>query len=599
MKKISSSQLQKALNEVNAFFSRGELEAAEKILNELVVFFPSHPDILSKLGSIYLYKGILDKGILCTKKSLEINPFQPKVLNDYAVALLNSNKLEDALNAVNKAISLNPNYTEAYYHQGIIYKQLNEFDSAIVSYKRVIELDHLHVLARVNAAIIFIYLEKFIEALNLLSEALSIDGNNAGIYYNLGLTYIGLCDFEKANTFLDSAISINSDFAEFYNAKGLTLKNLFQYERALEYFDKAITLNPNLFEALNNKGLLFEELLMFEEALEAYDKAADNNIGYDLPLYNKALLSLYLIRFEKGWQLYEKRDQIKHYLSSKNTSSKPYLEDISIGGKNLLIISEQGLGDQILFSSILRDLININYKLTVRCDSRLIDLFKRSFPEVDFTSTNDDSNCTPYDYEILMGSLPKFFRKKVSDFNLPFYPFIIPDKIKTENFKHKLKNSKKIICGISWLSKNDKVGNCKSLRLNQLLPILKIQNLLFVDLQYGDNQIEKTDLLKENNIELIKFDDVDSFNDIDSLTSIIDACDIIVTSSNVTAHIAGSIGKKTYLLAPRSRGRIWYWHNNLKQSIWYPSVEIFAQNEINNWHSPVNEVKEKIIKEIL
>lgn len=599
MKKISSSQLQKALNEVNAFFLRGNIDAAKKILNELVFFFPSHPEILSKLGSIYLYRGILDKGILYTGKSLEINPFQPKVLNDYAVALLNSNKLEDALNAVNSAISLNPNYSEAYFHQGIIYKQLNKFDNALVSYKRVIELDHLHVLARVNAAIIFIYLEKFIEALNLLSEALSIDGNNPGIYYNLGLTYIGLYDFEKANTFLDSAISMNSDVAEFYNAKGLVLRNLFQYKKALTYFDKAITLNPNLFEALNNKGILFEELLMFEEALEAYGKAADNNIGYDLPLYNKALLSLYLTHFEKGWELYEKRDQIKHYLSSKNTTNKPYLEDISSGGKNLLIIAEQGLGDQILFSSILRELLTTKYKLTVRCDSRLIGLFKRSFPEAEFISTNDVCDCAPFDYEILMGSLPKFFRKKVSDFNLSFYPFIIPDQIKTENFRHELKNSKKIICGISWLSKNNKVGNSKSLKLKQLLPILKMQNLLFVDLQYGDNQIEKSDLLEENNINLIKFDDVDSFNDIDGLTSIINACDIVITSSNVTAHIAGSIGKKTYLLVPRSRGRIWYWHNNLKQSLWYPSVEIFAQNEINDWHSPINEIKEKIIKEVL
>ena len=598
MKKIPASQLQKTLNEVNVLFSRGNIDTSEKILNELILSFPSHPEVLYKLGRIYLYKGMLDKGTLFTKRSLEINPFQPEVFNDYAVALLNGNQLNDALNAINKAISLKPTYAEAFYHQGIIYKQLNKFDNALASYKKAIELDNFHVFARVNAAIIFIDHKKFTDALNLLNEALAINKNIPGIYYNLGLVYIGLQDFEKANTFLDSAILINTDSAEFFNAKGLALKNLFQYKLALTYFDKAITLNPNLFEAYNNKGLIFEEMLMFKEAAEAYKRASDNNIGYDTPLYNLALLNLLLTDFEKGWGLYEKRDHIKHYLSLRNTSNKPYLDKISKEIKKLLIIGEQGLGDQILFSSVINDLLKFKYQLIVKIDFRLINLFKRSFPEVHFVSMNDICDHSSYNYEILMGSLQKFFRNKISDFNLVTYPFIVPDEIKTRKFKSNVNKEKKYICGISWLSKNDKVGNSKSLKLAQLLPILKIPNIIFVDLQYGDTFLERTALEKTSNIKLYKFEDVDSFNDIDSLTSIINACDIVVTSSNVTAHIAGSIGKNTCLLAPRSRGRIWYWHYGHKQSLWYPSVQIFTQDEEGDWSTPVNEIKEKITKEI-
>jgi len=89
LKKISSSQLQKTLSEVNVLFSRGNIEASEKILNELAASFPSHPEVLSKLGTIYLYQDKLDAGIRLIKKSIEANPYQPDVLNNFAVALLN------------------------------------------------------------------------------------------------------------------------------------------------------------------------------------------------------------------------------------------------------------------------------------------------------------------------------------------------------------------------------------------------------------------------------------------------------------------------------------------------------------------------------
>ena len=90
----------------------------------------------------------------------------------------------------------------------------------------------------------------------------------------------------------------------------------------------------------------------------------------------------------------------------------------------------------------------------------------------------------------------------------------------------------------------------------------------------------------------------DLYNDIDSLFSLIDACDFVITISNINAHIAGALGKKTFLLAPFSKGRIWYWHDGLRRSLWYPSVEIFSQTDAGDWSVPINEIKEKIVEEI-
>ena len=115
-----------------------------------------------------------------------------------------------------------------------------------------------------------------------------------------------------------------------------------------------------------------------------------------------------------------------------------------------------------------------------------------------------------------------------------------------------------------------------------------------MDLQYGDNEKEKNALAKEHNIDIITMDEIDNFNDIDDLYALVDACDVIMTTSNVTAHIAGSLGKETFLLLPYFYGALWYWHKEDTQSLWYPSIEIFRQSTEDNWKDPIQKIVKKL-----
>ena len=81
---------------------------------------------------------------------------------------------------------------------------------------------------------------------------------------------------------------------------------------------------------------------------------------------------------------------------------------------------------------------------------------------------------------------------------------------------------------------------------------------------------------------------LDPTNDIDGLVSQINMCDMVVTTSNVTAHLAGAIGKKGVVLLPYSRGKIWYWHKGEGPSLWYPSLHLISQNKIDDWSECVD-----------
>ena len=81
-----------------------------------------------------------------------------------------------------------------------------------------------------------------------------------------------------------------------------------------------------------------------------------------------------------------------------------------------------------------------------------------------------------------------------------------------------------------------------------------------------------------------------------SLTSLIDVCDFVITVSNTNAHISGALGKKTYLLLPKGKGKLWYWSSEKHKSLWYNSICIIKQKTIDVWDDPVDRLK-KIIEE--
>jgi len=138
----------------------------------------------------------------------------------------------------------------------------------------------------------------------------------------------------------------------------------------------------------------------------------------------------------------------------------------------------------------------------------------------------------------------------------------------------------------------------KSLRLQDLLPVLSLADTTAVDLQYGDTLAERRMLEETADIAITHLDDIDNFHDIDGLAALIHACDAVVTISNVTAHLAGAMGKPTFLLAPWSKGKIWYWHEGHSRSLWYPSVRLYLQGADDRWNAAIEAVAAELTAEM-
>ena len=116
-------------------------------------------------------------------------------------------------------------------------------------------------------------------------------------------------------------------------------------------------------------------------------------------------------------------------------------------------------------------------------------------------------------------------------------------------------------------------------------------------MQYSDERDEIEDLEYNLKKKIFVNHQIDTFNDIDGVASLINTCDLIVSVSNSNVHIAGKLGKKVLLLLPYTDGKLWYWGlSDDKEIIWYPSVFPIRQQKENDWDSCVMLLEKEIEK---
>jgi len=480
---------------------------------------------------------------------------------------------------------------------GIALSKIEQHKEAIDSLEKALRISPKMPDAHYTLGSIFFSQQKYTEALIEFEKEIKINPKNPYPYCESAFALYQLKDYRKAINFLESAISLDDNYADAYICMGATLHNIEMYEDALKFTMKAIAIDNSQPEFYFTAGNIYFCLRKKDEALKFFNKAIELNSKYYDALYNKGLVHLSFLDFDEGWPLYEFRPSL-----IKLGNVKPYEGRKSIADKEndfIYIRKEQGIGDQILYASLLREFCDEKV-IHMEIDYRLIPVFKRSFDNTKITFTsflNEDSNSGAF---FGMGSLGMLCKKNLSSFTNQKKPFLISDQTKTKLIRNKLLEDKPAfrIYGVSWKSNADEIGKNKSINLEQLISLLKVPNIVFVNLQYNSSTDEIISFCTSYNIKLSTFDDLDLYNDIDSLFSLIDACDAVITVSNINAHIAGALSKQTFLLAPFSKGRHWYWHDGLKDSLWYPSIEIFTQTETGDWTKPISDIKAKLIGHI-
>lgn len=374
-----------------------------------------------------------------------------------------------------------------------------------------------------------------------------------------------------------------------------------QLETAIDILDRSIRLTSLSSASFNNRGKFLQDLKRLDEALLSYDKAIALKSDYAEAYYNRSILRLMLRDFQKGFVDYKHRWNTKDFPSKPQRTSLPCCSENGLNGR-VLIWAEQGIGDQIFYAGLLPLLAKKDVSITLSADKRLHPILRRSFPEIDLLDKDilmKSSVDAEFDAQAPIGDLGNLLGVDEFSIKSTRNSYIKSDAKKSRNFRKSISElGAGLICGISWKSTVTASGKLKSVNLSSFYPLLCLKGVRFVNLQYGDVNDEIQQVKSEYSVDIHQVSDVDLFDNLDDLLALIDACDLIVTTSNVTAHLAGSLGKRAAVLVPYGQGKFWYWHGNDENSFWYPSLRLFYQNKNLTWESPIKKCSEFLKKNI-
>jgi len=158
-------------------------------------------------------------------------------------------------------------------------------------------------------------------------------------------------------------------------------------------------------------------------------------------------------------------------------------------------------------------------------------------------------------------------------------------------------NGERII-GLNWRSFRNKYANDKSLDLMDLAPFFNLPGCTVVNLQYGDIR-DEVRAAEAAGLHFNKAVTIDLTKDMDGVASLVDACDVIVSTSNTTVHIAGALGKQVLLMLPYRTGKLWYWSEAKGEgSLWYPTIKTFHQGAQGDWASTIDAVKASLMGKV-
>ncbi|NTY38208.1 tetratricopeptide repeat protein [Burkholderia diffusa] len=423
--------------------------------------------------------------------------------------------------------------------------------------------------------------------------------DDANLHYNLAVAFEQTGSRERAALSYRNCLRLQPDHAG-------ALWNHGEYLRLNGHFDEA----ARCFEALETAGHLYASMHHRMAVVYAHlQRPADAARHFELAMkeggdtrltqWERAHFLLGTKDFAQGWQDYGVRFEIGHLLNvACHPFSMPLWRGEALDGKTVLVHGEQGLGDEIMFASMIPELERRARRVVLACAPSLVTLFQCAFPSAIVRAHRagvapaviDDLG--PIDYQSPIGSLARWLRPSAASFG-DGDPYLRANPERVEQFGARLRalapqSARALKVGLAWGSNPAKSvpsaarrASYKSIPLPLLEPLARCADVQFVSLQNAELGEQAA---SAPGLDLIDFSHaLKDFSDTAALVANLDA---VVTVDTSVAHLSAALGKPTYVLLMRHCD--WRFGHEGDRCIWYRSMTLLRQTTQGDWRSVVD-----------
>ncbi len=613
------AEAEAAFQQAVALHRQRRVDEARALYERALHLEPHHVPALICLSTIELQSTQPERAGELTALAARLAPDSGAVHFAHARAQHLLGRTAAAVASYERAIALNAGLADAHFHRGNALHALERYDAALASYEQALACRPGTAELFTNRGNTLRCLQRYGAALDSYAQAIAAAPNCAEAHYNRGITLAGLgrsidaiasyeraiaCRpqyaeayfnrgnalrelgrLEAASASYQQALAVRPGYAEVYSNLGNLLVELGRRADALESYERALTLKPDFAEAHYNRGALLGSLQQLDAALDSLNDAIRADPHYAVAYLGRAFFSLLRGDLVNGWIDYEWRWKVKGSLIFQERRSFPqprWHGEKAIAGKVILIHQEQGLGDALQFCRYVQQVADLGAKVILEIHRPLMDLLAQLAGV--WRIIERGSALPAFDYWCPLLSLPGVFNTSLDTIPAAVR-YLSADPILLTQWQSRLGDKTKPCIGIVWsggkVHPND---HNRSMRLAQLLQGLP-DGLEYVSLQ---NEVRDSDAqLLAQSPKVRSF--AQHLSDFSDTAALCECMDLVISVDTSVAHLAGALGKSTWILLPFSPD--WRWLLNRVDSPWYPTVRLYRQRSAGDWDAVLAQVR--------
>lgn len=593
---MPSADLVNALKDGYGKYQSGDLDGAEATLKPWASDAGGHADAFHLLGLVAFERGQLSRAQALIEGAITRNSKNHIYFNNLALVLSANGQPVAALKAANKAAFLAPGNADTLTTRGLMLERMNRIDQAIDVYRNALDRNPEHLQANINLGLALLTTGDYTAAEETFRNTLNTSEDAQEALLGLAKTFVASGRFAEAITVVEEhpseyrqGLPTQLVLAEAYLGDN-------QAHHAKSILNQAVHRFPGNATAWSDLGYVNRALADADNAIVALERALALDPGHGDAADNLGQVLLSTGNFERGWKLYGKRSLI---IPTSIPQSMMPIDAVTrelISEKKVVCWTEQGLGDQILQSSLIADLAEVAPHVRVLCSERLVELFQMSFPDVEVIAADDfhvEDHGSDTTYLPLLHTA-SCLRQSTSSF--PAHPgYLSPPDVLVTQLKAKYGKgaaTTPLLVGLSWHSGNKRYGTDNSIPLENWKPVFDAARessraVVFVACQFGASASEVSEVARKFQVPIVCDTTIDHGGNMTAVAAQVAAMDIILSTSTTTAQLAGALGRPTIHMTAAGLACGWYWMASGSHTPWYPSMTLVRRN---TYRSPKEQV---------
>lgn len=572
----------------------GRHDEAVELIRRALSIDPNSATYHSNLGAALHKLGQLDAAAAEYREALRLTPDHANAVINFGGVLCDLGRAEDAVPMLERAVEMGPHDALAHSNLGLALHKLGREEEAARRFERAVELEPQSIEYLRKAGMTFYQCEQWRKAAKYYLRWTELDPNNVSAHLMLGDAYIKQDLRGEAAAHYAKAFALEPS-AQAANNLGTALVSECRHADALAFYRKAVDLEPEFVDGWLNLGKTLKDVDLPDTALKCYDRVLSLEPGNTQARWGRSLCLLAMGVLREGWAEYEWGWTVGARKHDRGFS-QPRWKGEDPAGKTILVWMEQGIGDHLLFASMLPDLLRAGAHVIIESEWRTVELFHRSFPGAEVIPATQPPNRRALepdvDFQIPIGSLGQWLRPTLESFDKQG-PYLVADPDRVSYWKDRVNQlGPGLKIGICWRSMLNKGPRSMFYpQLDQWGPILSVPGVHFINLQYDQCEQELQEAVSRFGTPIHNFKDLDLKLDLDGVTALIAALDLMISADTTPVSLAGGVGLPNWVFARRAGGWPFFGQDYLP---WFACSRYFFCGVTDPWDAAIEAVANEL-----